>query len=649
MSGMWLAALILLAPPTAARAADSVRNGPLICQFDAQGIPVRIRSAARVWLDEPARVSVRNEVTDVSGGVATTSLWSAGHNGLQWDLSFTPPGKRVGYEVTIDLPVLEPRLRIFTPSNDPEMSVAEQPSYRPVRYGQMAWDTGKAYVLPLISVLDPKTDEALTVALPADARIPHLQFEWIGGRVLRLSLAHRAMGGGKPSLLRLLFYTHPADYRGALKVYSSDFPAYFEPTLPRGNAEGTFWYHHIQDHPDFAEMARQRVRYIWSSFWFTWLGDYLPDAAEWEPYTYARWWKLGEKMSDAKINAFITLMGEHGIGVYAYFNVTEYGGAGGASGDAAEATRLLRERFADALVKDEKDHDIPTWEGAMAMNPRRGLSLWPVLEEQVRRHLQRLPGIEGFIIDRLDWASRYDYGHDDGVTMVEDRPAENMAAPVAEAVQSVCRLAHAAGKRVFVNQFYRLEVLRDVDGYCHENDYVPALAYLAPYRPVSAWHMRADYGADLLEFEKQLKLRLQFAVFPQMIAHQFPIAQQKPDPKAADMLELYAPLFDTLIGKRQVLEAHCVSATGDNDVNLFINRAREYVAPLTSRTRHRSQGAAGVEAATITVRVPDAARLKSARIYSADGEPYDAPVTADQGAAVVRVTRHATASVVVLR
>ena len=119
----------------------------------------------------------------------------------------------------------------------------------------------------------------------------------------------------------------------------------------------------------------------------------------------------------------------------------------------------------------------------MAMNPRHGLSLWPEIEDQVRRHLRRLPGIEGFVIDRLDWASYYDYGHADGVTMIGDRPAENMAAPVAQAVQSVCQLAHEAGKRVFVNQFYRLEVLRDVDGYCHENDYVPALAYLAPTGP----------------------------------------------------------------------------------------------------------------------------------------------------------------------
>jgi hypothetical protein len=161
--------------------------------------------------------------------------------------------------------------------------------------------------------------------------------------------------------------------------------------------------------------------------------------------------------------------------------------------------------------------------------------------------------------------------------------------------------------------------------------------------------MRVDYHSDLLEFEKQLKLRLQFAVFPQMIAHEFPISQQKPNPGAADMLELYAPLFDTLIGKRQVLEPHCVATTGDNDVNLFINGAGEYVAPLTSRTRHRSRGAAGSEAATVTLHVRDAGKLKSARVYSADGEPYDAAVSAGPGIAVVSVTRHGTASVVVVR
>jgi hypothetical protein len=644
-------------------ASERVASGDLDVGVGADGIPIRIESgppgARRVWLSNPVHVSVRNEVTDVSDSLAAGrigalglefgSKWSKGKSSLAWDITLTSAAKRVGHEITIDLPVLSPELRIFTPSNDPEVQVGERPTYRPVAYATAGWDSGAAYVLPLITVMDPKTDQALTLALPPNVNVPHLQFEWIGGRVLRMTLGHRGVGDGKPSTLRVLFYAHSADYKGALNAYSREFPDYFEPPLPRGEAEGVFWYHHIQDHPDFTEMARQHVRYMWSSFWFRYLGDYLPDDPEWAPYTYACWWKLHEKMSDAKINAFIAEMAQHQIGIYGYFNVTEYGGAGGEDGSADVPTRLLHTKFADALVRDVQGREIPSWEDNRAVNPRLDGPIWPELKAQCERHFSRLPGIQGFVIDRLDWSSHYDYGHDDGFSTIGDRAVENLAQPVAAAIQEICRLAYANGKRVFVNQFYRVEVLRDVDGYCHENDYVPALAYLAPYRPVSAWEMRKDYQGDLLEFEKQMKLRLQFAVFPQMIAHEFPISQQKPNPRAADLLELYAPLFDPLMGKRQVLLPHCVAATGQNDVNLFVNGAGAYVVPLTSRLRHRSRGADQWEEVTVSVQIPDAGEIRSVEVRSADGPSYHATVSASAGKAAIRVARHGTASVLVAR
>jgi hypothetical protein len=146
-----------------------------------------------------------------------------------------------------------------------------------------------------------------------------------------------------------------------------------------------------------------------------------------------------------------------------------------------------------------------------------------------------------------------------------------------------------------------------------------------------------------------MKLRLQCAVFPQMIAHEFLISQQKPNPHAADFLELYAPLFEPLIGKRQVLLPHCVAATGENDVNLYLNGARAYVAPLTSRTRHRSRGAAQVEEVTVTIKTPDAGEIRSAEVISADGPSCSAKVSATRGVATIRVAKHGTASVVVAR
>lgn len=516
-----------------------------------------------------------------------------------------------------------------------------------MEYGKNGYGYGRCYVLPLISVLEPQTDTAATIALPADANIPHLQMDWLNAKTLRLRLGHRGMGDGKPSALRLLFYAHPADYRAAIKAYSDDFPRYFRPVQPRGPYEGAFWYHHIQSHPSFAEMARQNIRFIWASFWFTHLGEYLPDAPQWEPYSYARIWNLQELMTDEKINAFIGKMHAQQIGVFAYFNVTEYGGKGGRSGDAETAGRILREQFSDALIKDAKGQPVPTWEGAMAMNARHDYSLFQALAEQLRRHITRLPQLDGFIIDRLDWASRIDYGHDDGLAMIGSRPVENMTAPVADGIAEVCRQAHTAGWRVFVNQFYRIEVLRDNDGYCHENDAVRWLGYVSPFRPAAAWHFRKPYTgsltykgtdssyatggyindkgprkvSDLLQFEAQLKRRLQFAIFPQMVAHAFPLIQQAPDTHAADLLELYVPLFTTLDGKEQVLQPHCVSVSGANDVNLFINRAGHYVVPVTSRVRFLSRRTAAKESVRVQLNVSNAADLAWAYVVSADGPP----------------------------
>ncbi len=628
---------LLLIPAWFGLCAADYTSGSLTCTVE-HGVPVKLTSKSRNWLSGPASVSA-------GPGVHYDSRWSGGPRALQWDLDFRAGGKRTGRTVQVELPLLSRQLKVFTPSERGVMEVAAWPDYRPAPYAHVAWSDGKAWVLPLVSVMDPATGRALTIALPPDSNIPHLQVEWSGARVLRLVLEHRGIGGGEPSPLRILLMEHPADYRSVLKAYSDLDPRYFAPVIRKPEGEGTFYYHHIQEHPDYEEMARQHVRYLWSSFWFTHLGEYLPPEKEWAPYTYAKHWKLGQMMSDERIRGFIREMQQHGIETYAYFNVTEYGGSGGRTGDTAEAARILRERFANALMRNEKGADIPTWEGAMAMNPSRRYALWPFLQEQVERHLKRLPEIAGFVIDRLDWASRPDYGHQDGLSMDGDRGFENTALPVAEAVQNVCRLSHAAGKRVFVNQFYRIEVLRDTDGVCHENDYLPALGYLTPLRPASAWHMREKYHGDLLRFEAQMKRRLQWALFPQMIAHKFPISQQEPDARAADLQEIYAPLLDPLIGKRQVLEPHPVEVSGANDANLFVNGEGHYVVPVTSRVRFLSRGDSGSERARVRVR---AGRFAWAHVISAEAAPLRVPVTTSGPWSEVTIPAHRTASMVVL-
>ncbi len=342
---------------TAVRGGEApvLENQAIGIRLDAtSGLPSRIETrlggSKRQWLLAPARVTVRNETTSSSALLGRTAgdswqrygevlvgsaplaglplkavqQWSSRSNAAVWEIDFRGDAKRTAHEVTLELPLLSEDSRIFTPTERGVMDIGAYPTFEGLPYAANGWDTGQSWVLPLVSVFDRRSDHAITIALPADENIPHARFDWFDAKTLRLTLAHRGMGGGQPSPLTLLLFAHAADYRAALGAYSDAFPTFFRSPMPRGSYEGTFWYHHIQDHPATDEMARQSVRFIWSSFWFTHLGEYLPDAREWQPYTYAKWRKLGETMTDARIQAFVREMHQRGIGTYAYFNVTDY-------------------------------------------------------------------------------------------------------------------------------------------------------------------------------------------------------------------------------------------------------------------------------------------------------------------------------------
>jgi hypothetical protein len=113
-------------------------------------------------------------------------------------------------------------------------------------------------------------------------------------------------------------------------------------------------------------------------------------------------------------------------------------------------------------------------------------------------------------------------------------------------------------------------------------------------------------------------------------------------------MELFAPLFEPLMGKEQVLYPHCVEASGPNNANLFRNSSGFYVVPVTSLVRFLCRPPHVLEPAELVLRVPDADELEWAHIYSADTAPYRAPVKIDSGVALVRLEKHGTSSVAVI-
>jgi len=661
--------IILLLASVAVRAqeqtvaAENVADKRVI-KITSDALLSKIETAVpqKEWLSKPVTLSLQKETTGeiapVSAqgtcnvfGITLQSTLRSEDNWIAWILNFEGTKTTTGYTLTFDLPVSENASHIFTPTENGTADLSLLPAHKPAQYGTRVFPYTSSYVLPLVSVFDANNDIALSIALPADENIPHLQVEWFDGKTVRFTLKHRGIGKGRKSPVTLLFTTHPADYRSVIAAYAQKYPQWFEPVMPTGKIDGAFWYHHIMRRPTAEELKRQNVRYLWSSFWFTHLGNYLPQEKEWYPYTYAPNTYVaipGEKMSDDKINAVIDELSKENISLFAYFNVTEYGGKGGEGGDKEEANRILREQFANALVKDRDGNAIETWEGAMAMNANEKYALWPFLEEQVRRHISRIPQFEGFLTDRLDWASVLDYAHDDGLTMDGDKTAENLAVPIRNAIDRVGEMMHEKQKRFYVNQFARVEPLKNTDGYCHEKDFLP-LGYLSPYKPLAAWFATKPYSrvSDLSYHEAHLKKRLQIAMFPQLISHEFPVSQQQPDPVAADFNEIYTPLFAPFVGKRQVLMPHCISASGDNDCNLFTDKDGNYVIPLTSRSRFITLGNIKTESTVVTVTTADAGELRWAHVIPAIAKPYKTSIRTENGKAMISLDKHGSASVII--
>ena len=82
-------------------------------------------------------------------------------------------------------------------------------------------------------------------------------------------------------------------------------------------------------------------------------------------------------------------------------------------------------------------------------------------------------------------------------------------------------------------------------------------------------------------------------------------------------------------------------------MNLFVNRAGHFVVPVTSRMRFLARRVDATEEALVTLRVPDAAAVAWARVFSADGPPCRAAVTPQGDGVGIAIPRHGTASVVV--
>ena len=524
---------------------------------------------------------------------------------IRWEIELTsagPPwstaiGTQLHYPAT-------PQSRFWTAWSDPEQRsdgwrdplVLMPFADRSWSY-QGLWTKGGNMVIPLATVAEPGNDAGLSLVLSPEDTLLDLQLSMREGGEVEFARTRHRLGEGKSLRFAMDLVPHAADWRGGLGWMVGRYPKSFNPPNPAADLMAGCGAYSADERPiDVEKFRRMAFRINWKcSEDFPYMGMFLPPLDD----ENARWERQPETPlipgkppynSFKSLNDYCRRMRADGFFVLSYFNATEFGAkmrypppphkAASEADLWKDSNNYFYARFPEALLL-HKGRPLNTCYGAFVVDcgePRYR----QFLLEQARRHLERLPDSAGICIDRLDWLSRYNLRGDDGTSWVDGRPARSLFLSWRALMAQLGPLMHAAGKVIFVNNLrMRLELLRQVDGiYCEyaQGSAINGSALLGIRKPTLIWTPAESWLKP--DPDAYFQRHLHLGVFP---TAPYPGNHHciTPSPFAEQQYLDYGPLLELLRGRKWVLWAHAVEATGDAaKVNLFQTPAG-YVLPVT--------------------------------------------------------------------
>jgi hypothetical protein len=268
-------------------------------------------------------------------------------------------------------------------------------------------------------------------------------------------------------------------------------------------------------------------------------------------------------------------MKTNGFYVLSYFNVTEFG-----KNMAGEPERKPGD---PELWKDPRAYLQTEFPGAIYRPGAATCYKATVMDvsdpayqkfilEQADRNDRLIPDAAGICIDRMDWLSHFNSQRDDGVSWVNDKPAQALCISWQKLMEKMGPLMHRDGKVIFVNPINgRLDSLRYADGvYDEVGTLGPALnasALMCVRKPAVEWVVgRTLHQPDPDAFMQRNLFLGTYPTAPYPWNNHCLKVEEEPRHLFTD----YGPLLDAMRGKKWVLAPHCVETTTPGvKVNLF--------------------------------------------------------------------------------
>ena len=452
-------------------------------------------------------------------------------------------------------------------------------------------ENGDFIAIPMFSIIAPTADKAVSIILSPEDHIINLQLSTTQAGDLAFTREKNRIGGGLTAHFSMDIVAHEADWRGGLRWMADRYPNFFNPTNALADEIGGCGaYSGYEGTVDAARLKKMGFRVNWKlSDDFPWMGMFLPpltnDTDTWkracdEPFPPGK----DSIQSFRKMNDHTNWLRKNGFYELSYFNVTELGRNMG--------TPPTRNQYDPELWKDPVSFvkyklpngvlisNNPTFYGAHVMDCGDA-AYQDFILEQAQRNIKMLPYNSGICIDRMDWLRYFNLTADDGVTLVQGKPARSLFESWKSLMTKLGPVMHQAKKVIFVNPMsLRLDLMKHVDGFYSEHGEsgpgLNSLALVSLKKPAITWtYMWWGTWEQAPKFELSpnpdqfFQRHLYMGVFP---TAPYPYNNHAINPSEQTDKEYlaYGPLLDAMRGKKWVLAPHCVDTKNKGvKVNLF--------------------------------------------------------------------------------
>ena len=538
--------------------------------------------------------------------------------------------------------------------------------------GEGRWRT----TVPLMVFYSTRKQRALAVASPLEVpavRIRFLNntsatadFHWNSRSYpmrerpyLQVSNEYLGIRDGKDLDTGLLISTQPSGWRPALGWFYAQYRQYFDPDPGFAKWDGVYGagYEYLRDSLTTKQISSayeaehtRGVRWEELHGHFVHYGAMIPDRSvkSWVNQSDS----FGATMTREKIAEHCRIAREAGVGTFLYYNVTE------------SENWFATERFPESIAKDESDKPIGAWRSQTYPSPRAcwlmnadpTTSFGKYMVQQAREMVDAYPDAAGFFWDVYGRSYMFDFAHDDGVTMVNNKPAYYPEFMYQRLMREyISPLLHGSGMDITANKPVTVASTRGVDGIMMMEDapreespaWITAQSYLGLTRQV----MILENDASNAEMMYLHCLRYgAFYSLPTGHKAKRELLSDQEVQRSRDLENKYRPFIAMFKGRHWIFYPEALQLPENTYGNIFRLQDGSVMVTMVSAWRVLRHADGFDSNLKIAVRLPDLDAVDSVEIDSIDrGEKVVQEPHREGGRLLITVPEHGKATVILLR